>query len=220
MLLKTLKAFLMIPLVCFAASAATIMEMDTDVIVDNTTLSFDINQFDATLGTLNSVSIQFDIIDAEADVTATNNTGGNFNFVGTAQVDFILSGPASFTNPILTLTPNFGFGPQVIPPGATPFSDTQSDSSSAGPFGDAGILTDLTGLGTTNFTVDVTNFLTTHNFPPQSFLAFDSLGGDAKLTVTYDYDPGQDPVVPEPMSIYLMSGGLLGLGLLRMRRKS
>ena len=217
MLQKTLKAFLMIPLVSFVASGATISVMDTDVINNGTQLSFDVAQFGGALADLNSVTVEL-MINGTADVTATNGTANPVNFQGTFQADFLLNGPVSFVNPILTATPMFTFGPQVIAPGASQaFNDTDNVTQGAGPFIAPGVLSDMTGAGTVNFTADVVNFLLGANVGPPFTLGLDSLGGDAKLTVTYDFD---DPVIPEPMSLYLMSGGLLALGLLRLRRKS
>jgi hypothetical protein len=53
------------------------------------------------------------------------------------------------------------------------------------------------------------------NFTPLLFSA--DLSGSATVSVTYEYREEPTPDVPEPLSLYLMGGGLLGLSFMRAR---
>ena len=176
--------------------------------------------FDATLGTLNSVSLAFTVntlVDntvANASRTATGSYG---NLGGTTT--FTLTGP----------------GGQIIGAG------TAAQSGLAGNIGtfsviDAGSSTNTTSgsvtptstapfIGTSSSTVAFSfsaPVAAVTGPPTQTIdLSFAALGfGDATVTATYNFTAPPPPPTgtPEPASMALIGAGLVGLGMARRRK--
>lgn len=229
---------------CGTAFADSIENFTYSVPVEgyNTTAwstTFDLETFDTTLGTLNSVSLSItDNLDAMINVT--NNTGGSANYTASASVDSLFS-----TDPdLLSQNPNtFSVSPSSV---SVFLSDELSQAS--GPFnisnGDGGTVEEtLTGSNTTSG--DPTTFVDQNSNLVFTLSDFESVGpgslpiyeivagtfgcdgpspsscsGTAEssttITVTYDYSPAS--VAPEPATMALVGGALIGLGLIGKKR--
>ncbi len=216
--LLSLGALLAISLV--PSSAATISFSDTvNTTFTPNTLSFTLTQFDPTLGALTGILIEFSAV-LDGDFTATNQSAAAGTLSGTLAGTFILDGPAPLAMPLLILNPVSNFGPINVPAfTAVPFSapssmDADSYSTALGPE-----LAPFIGLGTIGFNGTAAALIgTSTNINP--LLLQQDLKGEATVKVTYEYERQGVPDVPEPMTMYLMGGGLLALSFMRRSRSA
>jgi hypothetical protein len=181
------------------------------------TISFTIGQFDPTLGTLNSILIEFSAV-LDGDFTATNQNSTNGTLSGSLLGTFILDGPAPLAMPLLTLNPVSNFGPiAVLANSTTAFSAPTAVDADSFATALAGDFVPFIGLGTVGFD-GTAAALVGLNTDINPLLLQQDLLGQATVTVTYDFTPGGVPDVPEPMTMYLMGGGLLALSFMRRKR--
>ena len=199
------------------SSAATISFSETvPTTFSPSTLSFMLSQFDPSLGTLTGILLEFSA-ELNGDFTAVNQSSSDGTLTGTMSGDFTLSGPAPLAAPLLTLSTADNLGPRAVLAGQTVVfsvlgaSDSDSYSTSS-----AAELAPFIGLGDVMFDGTATALASPiANFTPLLFSA--DLFGSATVNVTYEYREEPTPDVPEPLSLYLMGGGLLGLSFMRTR---
>jgi hypothetical protein len=221
MRLLPIAAALGMALAVSTAQAATISYSDT-VPSQQTNFndSFDVPLFNSSFGTL--TSIKFTLSGTVTGSIRLENFGSAQTVGSTLSATLTLyrPGPATMivvTTPLANVTDNFTTFDGTIDFGGTSGkfypNVSQSDSDSA-------VLTSLsdrtlfTGIGNIILPVNA------------AALSFASGGGntisqfntnaDATLTIEYTYTPA----IPEPLSLSLLGAGLLGLGLVRVRRKA
>lgn len=200
------------------SNAATMSYSDTaNTTFTSNSLSFTLSQFDPTLGTLTGILIEFSA-QLDGDFSAENLTAAAGTLSGTLEATFTLDGPAPLAMPLLTLEPMSNFGPIAIPAFTTvPFSAPTSTDSDSYATGLPLELAPFIGAGTIGFDGTALAVVgTTSNINPLSLQQ--ALLGEATVMVTYDYEPDGVPEVPEPMTMYLMGGGLLALSFFRRSR--
>jgi hypothetical protein len=202
------------------SSAATISFSDT---VNTTfapdTLSFTLSQFDASLGTLTGILFEYSA-ELNGEFAATNLSNSDGTLTGTMSGAFTLTGPAPLAAPLLTLSAMDNLGPRAVLAGETiAFSVLGATDSDSYATSIPAELLPFIGLGTVGFD-GTANALASPiaNFTPLLFGA--DLSGSATVKITYEYEEKGVPDVPEPMSLYLMGGGLLGLSFIRRARTS
>lgn len=188
--------------------------------------NFLIPQFDPTLGTLNS--IVFDLtgtVEGIAQVENLSSLGGaNITTNLSAVLTLLLPGGVQMVvNPLASVTDSYGTFDGVVDFDGTSgrtyttLANSSMQMQTAPPFG-----VDLSAfLGMGNIMLAISS-LGNSGVAGGSFVAstFQTLSG-AALQITYNYtpsDPGGD--IPEPMTLALVGGGLLGLGFLRSRRSA
>jgi len=214
--LLSLGALLAVSLV--PSSAATLSFSDTvNTTFTPNTLSFSLSQFDGTLGTLTGILIEFSAV-LDGNFSAQNLSASPGTLNGSLSGTFTLDGPAPLAMPLLTLNPASLFGPIPVPANNTVMFSvlglTDSDSYSTGL---APELAPFIGLGAIGFNGTASALAAAGgNFNPLIFIS--DLAGEATVKVTYDYAPAGMPTVPEPMTMYLMGGGLLALSFMRRPR--
>ena len=194
--------------------AATITYSASDsTAVTPDTFSFDLQQFDTSLGTLNSITIQFDVlVSGEFSVQNGNPTNGG-TLTGTLTSDFSLVGPGGLGT-LGTLSPSTSLGSHVIAPASTYLFSvlgTSASDSYAVSLADFGL---FVGGGTVNFTSAFSSFTSpVANFTPIVFLQ--DLFGQANVSITYDYSASD---VPEPATFAIAGVGLAVIAIARRRR--
>jgi hypothetical protein len=212
---KLLGIVLMVVASAASAAAATISFNDS-VITTTTpdTLNFTIPLFDNSLGPLTGVTIEFSTAMSGAfNVFNSSDAAGTFN--GTMSGAFVLDGVAPLPMPLLTLTPAAVLGPRAVDAGETIVFNVNAADSASYVTSNAAELALFVGVG--NFLFDGTGETLVSGSSTFNPLLFGSnLSTETTLTVTYEYRD-QLPGVPEPMSFYLMGGGLLALGFIRPR---
>lgn len=181
----------------------------------------ELDKFDSSLGTLNSVTLKLDI-DSLSTGTVTN-TGGSTTFAQTeVELQTLFGGDGITITPfplIVTGDANTGFlsfGPGATLP-ITPLNINVSQSLTTG--GGNLTLAEFIGTGTETFGIDYATIV------QQSILGgggnvIASLTTNATIgaTVTYDYTAAA--VIPLPAGAWLMIGGVGALGALRRRKKA
>jgi hypothetical protein len=194
----------------------------TDFLAAN--LSPTVNQFNTSLGTLNSVTITLDVNGA-AETSVTENVGTSGTFYIAEDSYVLLDSPdplldiaigsgglaedPSYTSPTISLTSGQTYDFGIVSLTGTPVSES-IDPTYFSLFEGAGTLTfDATSLsgygaygGGSNQTVNITN--------------------NDSGTVTVEYDYSSNNIIPEPGTLTLFGTGLLGFaGMLRYKfRKS
>lgn len=200
------------------SSAATISFSDTaNTTFTPNTLSFTLSQFDPSLGTLTGILVEFSA-ELDGDFTAQNLSQTNGILTGTMSGDFTLNGPAPLAAPLFTLMAVDNLGPRDVLAGETiVFNVLGASDSDSYATGIPAELFPFIGLGNVMFD-GTANALASPiaNFTPLLFSA--DLSGSATVKVTYEYREDSTPDIPEPMSLYLMGGGLLALSFVRRPR--
>lgn len=202
------------------ASAGTItqtLSITTATTNWNQNLAF--NQFDSSLGTLNSVTYSF-----------SGSVGGTAQAenqdASPATIDLSLEAQMKAERPGTSTVVS-----QIFPLASFTFNAAAYDGT-LDYGGTSGItLTDLTGSDSISNTISTSlaDFIGTGTVSVPVFasgLSSANGGGNttshfttqagASLTITYDYTA--PPSVPEPMSILLLGVGVTGIGLVRRRR--
>jgi PEP-CTERM motif len=177
----------------------------------NMTLS--VANFDPSLGTLTAAALTLDAFTGpqfEVLNVGNNNVGGTG--VGSTTVTYSIAS--------VGLSGSVSSGTQTVTVTSGLF-DLASSTPSPSFIDPSASLTDLaalTGAGTTGFDVNQTFTTSGTTITPNASLAF---GGGAsanlELEVTYTFTPAP---APEPVSIALLGSGLVGLSLVRRRRRS
>jgi len=221
-----MRKMFLLGLMASTMSAATLVVSDATVNFNNlsTNLSgrptgsgetLTVGQFNPALGTLNSVSIlvesylkyRYSVNNNEANPATSNFgfvflptvsvNGQNVAYVNTGSL-FPIYPPGASSGPLGA----FGNFTSVI------YYDNTSDLNTAG------TLAAFTGVGSLNYSTT-----------PSAIFVNDCSGDcdvehisryGARVTVTYDYTPN-DPGVPEPATLALIGGGLIGFALLRRK---
>lgn len=209
----------------FSANAATITYTDSvtgifDEVSDADATLY-IPQFNSSLGTLNSITINLSTA-LQGDLGFENLkkfTGGTFNFSTQNVYAYLVLGlsgsggmlMSNYTdNQTYTVTlakydgtiDYAGTSGTIV----TTFSD--ADTQTYADFTDAGFLTQFTGTGNMDFTI-TSDSLSQLGLPSNS-AAIINLTGQASVSITYDYTP-----IPEPATIAFLSIS----GLFLKRRK-
>jgi hypothetical protein len=186
----------------------------------NLALSPSVPKFDTSLGTLDSITVKLDVSGAAAtSVTEKVGTSGTFKIKEYSTVTLVSADPSmntalnslsetvNYTSGIVTLTSgqthNFG----TVNLTGTPSTETINIAYLTLFEGAGSLIFDATSVSGFSFLGGGSNQSAT--------IANDDSG---IVTVTYDYTPGQPPVVPEPGTLTLFGTGLLGLaGALRYK---
>ena len=182
------------------------------------TLSFTLSQFNPTVGTLTGILIEFSA-QLDGNFTAQNQSNAPGTLSGSLSATFSVDGPGGLPTPLFTLSPLSNFGPINVPAlTAVPFvAPTSNDSDSYNVL--PGDFATFVGLGSVMFdgtASPLVGIITNIN----SLSLQQDLMGEATLMVTYEYEPDGVPEVPEPVTLYLMGGGLLALSLMRRPRSA
>ncbi len=175
-------------------------------------------QFDSSLGTLTSISIEIDG-EITGSITLTNNALTPQIVKATTASDFSLAAPlAGFTFPSTLFEVSFTTGVQSLAAGTpTTFSNldsgvdsaTNSQSSTFAPY---------EGLGTFSVGVQTVTGITVLG-GGGNVVAGQSTDGLATAIVTYNYTPaGTQTPEPTTFAFLALGGGLVALGA--SRRKS
>jgi hypothetical protein len=203
------------------STAATVSFSDTvfTSLTPPNTLSFELTQFDPSLGTLTGILIEFSAtLNGSFEFTNSTTTAGTVS--GSLGGIFTLDGPGPLAMPLLVLNPSSNFGPvnvasmSTVPVVAPASMDSDSYFTSL-----AGEFVPFEGLATVGFsgtTEPLIGIFTNINPLGQQ----QTLLGEATVTVTYEFDAPGVPDVPEPMTLYLLGGGLLALSFIRRPRSN
>lgn len=174
------------------------------------------NQFDTSLGTLESVTLSFaSTLIASLSITSGSNgahsgtitTGGTADIVGNGFhfTDLLASGSTGYDIPKNSKGLTFNLDP---------ISDAGSDSATLS----SGLAAFL-GTGNVSFTFSSTSLFALSGAQTDTFTGTPSIGAAATLTYNYDLaPPPPPPSVPEPTSWLMMLAGFGALGMVMRRR--
>lgn len=195
---------------------AAVVSFSTPLVMETTEINqvHTIEQFDASLGTLNSVTVTFDgrVLSSASLLNEAVQTQ-IFGFVSTEN--FFLTGPGAIFQTIQA--PLFSHAPAPIGSGELIDLGTKdlSDSLTFSP-------TDLAvfiGTGSVDFNC-TTAISNTQTGGGGNILIQQQTTAGCGLTVAYDYTADETPgTVPEPGSLALLGAAALGALAMRRRRR-
>ncbi|MCX2981401.1 VPLPA-CTERM sorting domain-containing protein [Halieaceae bacterium IMCC14734] len=210
---KTIQALTLAVSLGFAAAsaqAATVSYTGSTGISDVSASSLDLEQFDASLGTLTGIAIDWDMgfsgaffaIRFSQDGTAS----GENSFIASTAIT--TAAPAGAAGPALNASAGVAFDVNVPEDYQQNYSGETSDSQSFGPLaafvGNGLVSYDFWGMASATSTVSngVFSGIDTHRY-------------QVDAEITYTYSP-----VPLPAAAWLFGSALLGLAGVARRRKS
>lgn len=198
---------------------------------DSQTVSLD--KFDPSLGTLNSVTIELTstYTDTPTIVSAINNGETTTDFFADGTLTLLLKGTGLIADQSPSTSPLVS-AKCTLASGDTCSNQTATGPGSAtapGPFNatTSGLtLAPFIGTGQFDLTASISSALTPRTSPDNgsSFADNASMSGSllsdwaGTVKVTYDFTPVAG-TAPEPLTLYLLAGGLGAIALMRRRRR-
>jgi hypothetical protein len=198
------------------ADAATITQTVTinPTITDwNNSLMF--QQFDSSLGTLQSVTIDLSAIYTTI-LTVTNNAASSSEGTATTQLQLTLTGGNGVGLAIDQTFPSPAFSYSLAPGGSTTSGTFQTTATATGVYSAAAILNDFTGSGSVTLPISTYTQAWLGNTGGVSSISQYTTAG-LTGTATYTY---AETNVPEPATLILMGVALLVIGLWRHMRRA
>jgi hypothetical protein len=224
-LVKILMVLALVAVICLPGIALAATISYTDSIASTTTGwsdRLDFTQFNPLLGTLTQVELS---LSSGMDTTLTVTNTGTKKASGSAWTTLNLS--VADGGGYITYVPTIGdfpskhYGYSALAIGGSKTSDPFTNSVSSDNFYSAAlVLAEFTGTGSTSLLASTTAAVPHWSVNNGAQVSV-STNTHASLdgTVTYTYTPAPPPV-PIPGSVLLLGFGLVGLGLLRLRKRT
>lgn len=180
--------------------------------------AFSCTQFDSTLGTLNSMSLEIQV-SITGSITLQNNSDSPQDMSGTTQVSFFAGALAGFSLGSPLIIAFYGTGLQSIPASATVVFGPLNAAGSAGSMLNNTNLAPYQAAGGGLFALSGST-LSGLGISGGGGFGGGSAATSASMTaaVSYEYDAVVKPPIPEPGTWALAALGLAGLGW-RLRRR-
>jgi len=211
LLASALLAFVCIPQARAAEVLSQTVTINSAAAPTSSTVNF--NQFDATWGTLQSVSLEF-ASSLVATGTATNNSNAAHSYTLTKAASASLSGNGfSFNETLASGTVNLGTIAKKTTITLAQITGSGWDSATL-----LSGFTPFIGTGQVGFAYASTNGFALSNPSVLNLLA--SVGGSATLTYNYELPPPPTNGVPEPTSWAMMLIGFGAMGAAMRRRRT
>ena len=202
------------------ASATAITTACTTTLSGATDLSGNIScpTFDSTLGTLTSIELDFSG-GTSGTVTITNNSGSTQTITANASTDFDLGALAGFS-PTLLFTSVVTTGAQTVAGGSTTSPIPVNSGTQTGSSFDTTSFATETGDGITPFSVPIFTVTTQSSTGGGGNASVSQMtNGTISASVNYNYDVATS-TAPEPTTLGLIGGGLVGIGLISRKKGS